>query len=102
MHSPIHSATYSPTRLHVLIHLLKFVTHPLSGYNVIAPSDMMDNRVSVIKQALAREQLGNKVSITDVYGTDNIMGRIVAPAVFRYRSCWQSSHTLGKALYTGT
>ena len=38
------------------------LTNPLSGYDVIAPSDMMDNRVSAIKQALAREQLGNKVS----------------------------------------
>ena len=34
-----------------------------SGYHVVAPSDMMDNRVAAIKQTLAKEGLGNKVSV---------------------------------------
>ena len=33
-----------------------------AGYDVVAPSDMMDNRVSAIKQVLAQEGFGNKVN----------------------------------------
>ena len=34
----------------------------LVGFHVVAPSDMMDNRVFAIKTALNKEELGNKVT----------------------------------------
>jgi len=37
------------------------------GCHVIAPSDMMDNRVAAIKKALQEEGLGGKVGLGPLY-----------------------------------
>ena len=43
--------------------LCVFVAHP-AGCHVVAPSDMMDNRVAAIKQSLLEADLGDKVRLT--------------------------------------